>query len=336
VLALSLGVSVGRLFYLDLIEAFMNLLDKQKLQQRQSLDLGSKVQMSKQRIKDWFNHFDGDVYLAFSGGKDSTVLKHIIEGMGYSIPCVFSNTGLEMPEIVKFARAQKNIVEIRPKKTFDKIWKEEGLPVGSKKVAKMIRVLQEGDNGKNSNMHKLYDTGISKDGRVGTTWKIPNKWRRFVDSDISVTDKCCDYLKKEPLNTYAKKTGFKRFDAMMADEGGFRGELSKCNDFGKKPASHPMLFWLEQDIFEYIEKYNVEICEVYFDREFEHKGEMVTVLGEKRTGCMFCGFGAHLEKGKNRFQKMDVTHPRQHAIVMDRMGMRKAMELIDVKVEFDD
>ena len=49
--------------------------------------------------------------IGFSGGKDSTVLKHIIEGMGYNIPCVFSNTGLEMPEIVKFARAQKNVVE---------------------------------------------------------------------------------------------------------------------------------------------------------------------------------------------------------------------------------
>ncbi len=314
----------------------MKLIEKQKMIQRQSLDLESKITMTKQRIKTWLDHWDGEVYLAFSGGKDSTVLKHIIESMGYNIPCVFSNTGLEMPEIVKFARAQKNVVEIRPKKTFDKIWRDEGIPVGSKKVAKMIRVLQEGDNGKNSNMHRLYDTGISKDGREGKAWKIPHKWRKFVDSGVAVTDKCCDYLKKEPLDTYAKESKKKRIDGMMAAEGGFRGGLHKCNDFGKKPASHPMLFWLESDIFEYIEKHNVDICEVYFDRESKYNGETVIVPAEKRTGCMFCGFGAHLEKGLNRFQKMSVTHPRQHAIVMDRMGMRKAMEMIDVKVDYDE
>ncbi len=312
----------------------MNLIEKQKMQQRQSLDLELKIQMTKSRIKQWVDHWDGDVYLAFSGGKDSTVLKHIIESMGINIPCVFSNTGLEMPEIVKFARKQKNVIEVRPKKPFNEIWQEEGIPVGSKKVAKMIRVLQEGDTGKNSNMHKLYNEGVNSKGQQAPRWKIPAKWRKFVDSGIAVTDKCCDYLKKEPLDTYAKKTGLKRFDAMMASEGGMRGDLHKCNDFGKKPASHPMLFWLESDIFKYIEKFNVEICEVYFDREYEHDGEKVIIPAEKRTGCMFCGFGAHMEKGLNRFQKMDVTHPRQHRIVMERMGMRKAMELINVKVDY--
>lgn len=77
------------------------------MQQRQSLPLEAKIQMTKRRVKQWIDHWDGDVYLAFSGGKDSTVLKHIIESMGYNIPCVFSNTGLEMPEIVEFARRQK-------------------------------------------------------------------------------------------------------------------------------------------------------------------------------------------------------------------------------------
>ena len=96
-----------------------------------------------------------------------------------------------------------------------------------------------------------------------------------------------------------------------------------------------MLFWNDEDVFEYVKTRDVEICEVYYDREYEHEGETVSIPGEKRTGCMFCGFGAHLEKGLNRFQKMSVTHPRQHAIVMDRMGMREAMEMINVKVDYD-
>lgn len=34
--------------------------------------------------------------------------------------------------------------------------------------------------------------------------------------------------------------------------------------------------------------------------------------GCQRTGCMFCAFGAHLEKGINRFQRMKLTHPKHY------------------------
>ncbi|MCR2796159.1 phosphoadenosine phosphosulfate reductase family protein [Enterobacter kobei] len=80
--------------------------EKQKLLQRQSLSLDAKIEMTKRRIRDFYDHFDGEVYQSFSGGKDSTVLRHIIMSMGLKMPFVFSNTGLEMPEIVDFVRAQ--------------------------------------------------------------------------------------------------------------------------------------------------------------------------------------------------------------------------------------
>lgn len=326
----------------------MDLTERQKMQQRQSLSLEQKVQMTKHRIKAWISHwedfdFDNDidldcsVYLAFSGGKDSTVLKHIIESMGYNVPCVFSNTGLEMPEIVKFARAQKNVVEIRPKVDYNAVWKKVGIPIGSKKVSRQIRTLKAGPTG-GGHTYKLYDEGITKDGHKAPSWKIANKWRKFIDSDIKTSEQCCDYLKKEPIATYEKANGLKgrSFTGMMASEGGYRETMTQCNVFeGKTTRSSPMLFWSDKDVFEYIKTRDVEICEVYYDRKYEHDGETVIIPGEKRTGCMFCGFGAHLEKGLNRFQKMSVTHPRQHAIVMDRMGMREAMEMINVKVDYE-
>jgi 3'-phosphoadenosine 5'-phosphosulfate sulfotransferase (PAPS reductase)/FAD synthetase len=312
-------------------------IEKQKMLQRQSLPLDAKIQMTKQRIKDWINHWDGEVYLSFSGGKDSTVLKRIIESMGYNIPCVFSNTGLEMPEIVKFARAQKNVVEIRPKVDYNTVWKKVGIPIGSKKVSRQIRTLKAGPTG-GGHTYKLYDEGITKAGHSAPSWKIAKKWRKFIDSDIKTSEQCCDYLKKEPIATFEKLSGLKgrSFTGMMASEGGYRAEMTQCNTFeGKTTRSSPMLFWSDDDVFAYIEKFNVEICSVYFDRTIKHNGVDVIIPGEKRTGCMFCGFGAHLEKGLNRFQKMSVTHPRQHAIVMDRMGMREAMEMINVKVDYE-
>ena len=74
------------------------------LGQMQSLPLHLKLQMTKRRIKEWYEHWDGMVYVAFSGGTDSTVLKHIVDSMYDDVPAVFINTGLEFPEIQFFVR----------------------------------------------------------------------------------------------------------------------------------------------------------------------------------------------------------------------------------------
>lgn len=59
----------------------------QELYQWQALPLNIKVRMTAERIRNWVNEFGEDgVYLSFSGGKDSTVLGHIIrEVCGYKI-----------------------------------------------------------------------------------------------------------------------------------------------------------------------------------------------------------------------------------------------------------
>ena len=52
---------------------------KGDLQQMQSLPLRAKITMTQRRIRDWVDYWDGQVYVSFSGGKDSTVLKHIVD-----------------------------------------------------------------------------------------------------------------------------------------------------------------------------------------------------------------------------------------------------------------
>lgn len=391
----------------------MNTLEKQKFIQRQQLPLQAKIEMTKNRIKAWYEHWekhdeenlidlDCPVYEALSGGKDSQVLGHIIWSMGgkyRNIPMVFSNTGLEMPEIVKHVRQYLkkelgwNVIEIRPKKTYQQVWQEEGIPIVSKKVARQIRTLKAGPTG-NGDTYKLYNEGITSKGYNAPNWKIPEKWRHLVDNpEIKTTEKCCDYLKKYPIRDFERESGLKGrgITGMMADEGGYRSGMTQCNVFeGKTTRSSPMLFWTEADIWEYIKTYEVKICEAYYGRVYNESGEMIAcnapyydlpniedsfvlnldisrcegvdsgylpdagswiefvdnnayekpkyfyISGEKRTGCMFCAFGAHLEKGSNRFQRMSISHPRQHAIIMDRIGMRKPLELIGVKVTFDD
>lgn len=78
------------------------------LKQMQALPLEAKVRMTKTRIRDWYEYWNGLVYVSFSGGKDSTVLKHLVDSMYSDVPTVFVNTGLEYPEIQKFVRDVKS------------------------------------------------------------------------------------------------------------------------------------------------------------------------------------------------------------------------------------
>ena len=51
------------------------------LKQMQSLPLSAKIRMSQTRIRGWYDYFCGNVYVSFSGGKDSTVLLHLVRSL---------------------------------------------------------------------------------------------------------------------------------------------------------------------------------------------------------------------------------------------------------------
>jgi 3'-phosphoadenosine 5'-phosphosulfate sulfotransferase (PAPS reductase)/FAD synthetase len=148
------------------------------LKQRQSLPLESKIELSKKRIREWLDHCDGDAYVAFSGGKDSSVLLHLVWSIDPTIPAVFSDTGLEMPEIRAFVKSVSThgligidtnlcgpVERVRPVKNFKRVIEEDGFALPSKKLAKTLRILkEEKDNPNWANTYCLYDTGIKQDG----------------------------------------------------------------------------------------------------------------------------------------------------------------------------
>ena len=120
--------------------------DKIYLQQMQRLPLIVKVRKTQLRIKEWYEHFDGNVYVSFSGGKDSTVLAHLVREMYPEVPLVFSNTGLEYPEIQSFAR-KMGAEFVRPKMMFSEVISKYGYPLISKEVAETFHYARKIDNG---------------------------------------------------------------------------------------------------------------------------------------------------------------------------------------------
>lgn len=388
------------------------------LKQLQSLPLEYKIEMTKERIRAWYESWtkfeiiddktgktryvtmdtregyveppmketewnryawDGQVYVSFSGGKDSTVLKHIVDSMYDDVPAVFVNTGLEYPEIQKFVKDIKagkyscfnsDVEILRPEMRFDEVLKNYGYPVASKEVAGYVREALHSKSEKLRNMRiqRLMGEYRRPDGQL-SEYNCP-KWGLLLDAPFESSDKCCDVMKKRPIEGFVKRTGRRGIIGTMAWESRFRRQSwlrYGCNAFdaptAKKQLCKPLSFWTEQDILHYIKKYNVPYAPVYGDivantsPEFEGQVNMIDYLGDyepedklkttgcDRTGCIFCMFGCHLEKEPNRFQRLKETHPRQYEYCIgggemvdgkwqpskEGLGLGKVLDYIGVK-----
>lgn len=105
----------------------------------QSLPLDLKVMMTKQRIREWVAHYgENGVCVSFSGGKDSTVLLHLVRELYPNVKAVFSDTGLEYPEIREFVKTIDNVDWVKPELTFREIVVKHGYPVFSKEISETI------------------------------------------------------------------------------------------------------------------------------------------------------------------------------------------------------
>lgn len=246
--------------------------------------------------------------------------------MYLDVEAVFVNTGLEYPEIQKFVNTFDNVTILRPEMRFDEVIKKYGYPVISKEISQKI---YEAKNNSNSYANKQFDgTYISKNGKTNK-YDI-RKYKALLEADFNASNKCCVVMKKNPVKKFEKITGKKQFTAQMASESKLRYQswlINGCNAFeSKRPISNPMSFWTEQDVLQYIKKYNLPIASVYGEVAYSENPEQMRLeeygyecgtdqletTGCNRTGCIFCGFGCHLEKGKSRFERLKETHPRQY------------------------
>ena len=309
-----------------------------ELKQKPSLPLSEKINASLDLIRDWYEHWGGQVYISFSGGKDSTVLLDLARKIYPDIEAVYIDTGLEYPEIKTFVKSFDNVTIIRPEMNFRKVIEKYGYPLISKEVANIIRGARKG---KSSYIRycKVYDFDSISDKY--TKRYDCSRYKYLADSDIPISEQCCDVMKKKPAKVFEKKSGKKPIIATMANESALRQTSwlrYGCNVFeGKRESSRPLSFWTEQDILEYLSKFNIPYASVYGDIIKDDDDKYKTTKCT-RTGCVFCGFGCHLEKEPNRFQMLKETHPKLHEYCMrpldeGGLGMKDVLEFINVKYE---
>jgi len=290
-------------------------IDPWILAEYQKLPLSVKIKMTLNRIEEWHRKHDSKIYVSFSGGKDSTVLLDLTRKINKSIVAVFSDTGLEYPEVRKFVKGIENVIWIKPKKTFRVVIKDYGFPVVSKEVSQKIYEI------KNTNSDKLRNKRLFGDEKG--YGKLPNKWRFLLESDFKISDKCCDWLKKAPFKKYEKESGnFPIVGTMASDSHSRKTSYLRngCLSFGgERPMATPIAFWLEKDIWDYIRKEKLDYSPIYD-------------LGYDNTGCMFCMFGAHLDPPtRNKFIIMKRTHPAQWRYCVEKLGCGDVLDFVGVK-----
>ena len=314
---------------------------REELKILQNLPIDLKIKKTKQRIREWVEYFGEDgVYVSFSGGKDSTVLLHIVRELYPSVPAVFCDTGLEFPEIREFVKTFDNVTWLKPRMNFKRVIEEYGYPIVSKEVSKHIFEIRKRSeiSGLPIQETNQYLRSFVEDSDYCKQYPhyCKAQWGFLFESDFKISHMCCVIMKKQPSYIYERKTKRKPILGTMASESKARRTAwfkEGCNSFNaKRKTSTPMAFWNESDVLRYIKQNELPICPIYGD--IVEKGELTGQMNwndyanlnvseelettrYKTTGCMFCGFGCHLEKTENaRFLRMKKTHPKQYEYIM--------------------
>mgnify|MGYP000042769591 CR=1 FL=1 len=315
-------------------------IPKEAAKQLLALDLEDKEILTYEKLDQWYTAWNGKCYVSFSGGKDSTVLAYLaarylssFRTPPWELNLVFVNTGLEYPEIQKFVneyadwlrgefpRVTINLARLRPKMNIRQVVTKYGYSIVSKEVSDCITDAKRNPN--SLRMKRLRGEAVRNDGQPSAY--NCEKWEFLLYAPFKISAKCCSIMKKSPLKTYAHKTDQQATTATMAEESRLRMMHwlnTGCNAFeGKQPMGKPMSFWTEQDVLRFIVDRELPIASVYgdivaSDGENDYTETLIDCklhcTGCHRTGCMFCAFGAHLEKGENRFERMKHTHPKHY------------------------
>lgn len=231
-------------------------------------------------------------YISFSGGKDSTILHHLIDTAipNNRIPRVFINTGIEYLDMVKYvkelAKQDKRIIIYNSNVNITNMLKKYGYPFKSKEHANKVAIYQHSGIGKTV---KIYLEGVKPNGDKSFI-KCPKKLKyQFTNENkLKISEKCCDKLKKEVIHRYEKES--KKNIAIIglrSAEGGTRRQHKGCVIFDKenklkkfKPINPCTDEWCDW----FIEKYNIKLCKLYYPP-----------FNFKRTGCSGCPFALELQ-----------------------------------------
>lgn len=219
-----------------------------------------------EKIKQINEQYDleNNAYISFSGGKDSTVLHYLIDLAlpNNKIPRVFLNTGIEYKFIRDFvqelAKNDDRIIVYNSGINIKKMLEENGYPFKSKEHSVKVNLYQKG--------HLTPSVIRYKDGNEFRCPKIL-LYQLSNDFKLNVSSMCCNKLKKEPIKKWEKENNKPiTLTGMRKEEGGLRANIGciLTDSNGNLQKFHPLLIVSEEWENEFIKRYNIQLCKLYY------------------------------------------------------------------------
>lgn len=267
------------------------------------LMLYDRIEIIKTTLKDKQN----ECYISFSGGKDSTVLHHLVDLAlpNNKIPRVYINTGIEYVDVVKFVKEiasnDDRFVILNPTKPVKKVLEERGYPFKSKQHAHNVAIYQR--NGLTKTNEKYL--GLSSK----TMFLCPKilKYQFSEEFKLKVSEKCCDELKKKPIKKWEKENNRTiTLTGMRSEEGGFRNYQRNCAVFkgDELIKFHPLKVVTNEWMDWFIEKQGIKLCKLYYEP-----------FNFKRTGCKGCPFSLDLQHQLDVMEKLLPNEKKQCELI---------------------
>lgn len=257
-------------------------------------------------IKDTINKYGEDkFYLSFSGGKDSTVVHHLIDMAipNNKIPRVFSNTGIEYNAIVEFVKkiADERFEIIYPKQNIKAMLERVGYPFKSKEHSCKVGLWQRGSRSKSVMKY------INAENKT-TRYACPPilKYQFTDECKLKISELCCMELKKKPFKEYQKKSGRSiAITGMMREEGGQREHIGCIVTKNNKVVKfHPLSKVTHEWEKWFIENYNIKLCKLYYEP-----------FNFERTGCKGCPFSLSLSQQLEVMERYMPNERRQTEMI---------------------
>ena len=157
--------------------------DAERLKELQALPLYRKIMITQTRIMEWYNRYNGQVCVSFSGGKDSTVLLHIARQLYPDIPAVFSDTGLEYSAIREFVKTWDNVDIIHPDMNFGQVITTYGYPIIGKEVAEAIyyarRIRPSGERERERSGRSAENSSVNGREKERRVAGLQSEWKKL-------------------------------------------------------------------------------------------------------------------------------------------------------------
>ena len=300
------------------------------------MNLNDYIRSAQERIEDLIRETNGKCYIAFSGGKDSTIILALVKmcyelGTIQELPkAVYSDTGIEYQAIKDFVIWCKdsdwysNIEIIHPKKSFSQCCKEYGKPIISKAKSDFISTYQK--NNCSYDKLKILLNGITNTGKQTTKYILSSKNFNIINPefDIKISNKCCKTLKKDPFQDYAIDNDIYGYiNGMRMAEGGIRASNieKRVKNGGKICTSikyisklkrniiskSPIVDWTDEIEEEFIKKYNIPLSKAYIEYKCD------------RTGCVLCPFAKCNKDVAKRLKILYDFEPVKYKLAMATM-----------------